>query len=147
MRPNVKSLSSLDSQNGMALVAVIFIMVVIGSSIAVMMQFSSINQADSDQSLQMARADLAAKSALAWGMYHAKNDNNCSNARIPSTSAPTDTMTLSAFAGFEMTVSCTLNEYDGAIAIMKITTTAQYGNDPSANDYVWRSISATVENF
>ncbi|MCJ8311706.1 MAG: hypothetical protein HRU38_04420 [Saccharospirillaceae bacterium] len=144
MRPNLKSVSA---QKGMALIAVIFIMVVIGSSISMMMKFSNINQAGFDQSLQMTRADLAAKSALAWGIYHAKNDNDCSNARLPDSGNPTDTMTLTAFTGFNMTVQCILNEYDGAISIMKITATAEYGSNPSSNDYVWRSISATVENF
>jgi len=144
MRPN---LNSKSNQKGVALIAVIFIMIVVGSAIGVMVKFASINQADFDQSLQITRAELAAKSALAWGIYHAKNDDDCSNARLPDTANPTDTMTLSAFTGFEMTVSCILNEYNGGISIMKITATSQFGNDASANDYVWRSISATVENF
>jgi len=143
MRPN----SIQTKQKGVALIAVIFIMIVVGSAITMMMQFTSINQANFDQSVQMSRAQLAAKSALAWGIYHAKNDNNCSNARLPDSATPSDTMTLTAFTGFDMTVSCILNEYNGGISIMKITATAEYGSNPSSNDYAWRSISATVENF
>jgi len=136
-----------SSQSGVALIAVIFIMLVIGGAIGMMMKFSNISQANFDQSIQLTRAELAAKSALSWGIYHAKNDNDCSNVRLPDSSTPTDTMTLTAYPGFEMTVSCILNQYNGNISIMQITATAQFGNNPSDNDYVWRSISATVENF
>ncbi|BCE02132.1 hypothetical protein [Marinicellulosiphila megalodicopiae] len=140
-------ISEKSNQSGMALVAVIFIMLVIGSSIVMMMKFSNIAQADIDQSLQANRADLSAKSALAWGIYHAKNDNNCDNARIPNTANPTDTIELTAFVGFEMTVSCVLNQYNGGINIMVLTATSEFGSNPSSNDYVWRSISASVEIY
>lgn len=128
-------------QSGVALVAAIFLMVVVGGALTVMFQMQSKSLHSSVHSLQGKKAYYAAEAGLEWGIYRAINDadGDCSDANDAG-------FTATGMTGFTIVVSCVRTQYDGTIDLFNITSTASFGANISDPEYIWRTLSVVIEN-
>ncbi|BBP04004.1 hypothetical protein TPL01_16170 [Sulfuriferula plumbiphila] len=127
------------AQRGFAIVAAIFLVVVLAALGAFMLTFSTVQHITSAQDIQGARAYQAARTGIEWGAYQALRNSSCT----PSTSlTPGGTQ-----AGFGVTVQCTrfgpYTEGGSTLLMYQITSTASQGTLGSAT-YVERQLQATV---
>lgn len=138
MRPN---LSYQKQSAGFALIAAIFLVVVVGLAITYMQRLSS-NQADVNiQAVQNTRALQAAQSGLDWGVYQIVNGTNCA----ASTNFTLDQIS----AGMNVTVVCSEKKYDEAgvtkgVTVYTITSTAEQGT-LGTPDYSYKKMQASIE--
>ena len=128
-------------QAGFALVAAMFVLIIIALVIAAMMRMAGNQHGTNSLAIQQARAYQAARSGLEWGISRA-----LAGSCLPS---KTLVMTGSNLLEFEgVRVTCSLNAYseDGAaVNIYQLTATAQNGLPGSRPDYAFRSLTAVVE--
>lgn len=121
-------------QRGFAIIAAIFLLVVLAALGAFMVTFSNTQHLTSAQDVQGSRAYWAARAGLEWGI-----------AGI-TTSCPTSPTTLSVNS-FSVVVTCALQTYPEASAtinIFRITSVASTGTIGSLG-FIERSLSATME--
>ena len=127
----------MNRQSGLALVAAIFIMVIVGLLGQVLITITNTQRQTSLLSLQSARAYQAANAGIEWGLAKLINEAQC-----PASS------TLTLPAQFTISVSCqqhgTYIEKNDAITIYHITATSQLGQFGSI-DYVSRTIDIEVQ--
>ncbi|HUW29962.1 MAG TPA: hypothetical protein VMV97_15315 [Sulfuriferula sp.] len=128
-----------SAQRGFAIVAAIFLVVVLAALGAFMLTFSSVQHITSAQDIQGARAYQAARTGIEWGAYQVLQKSSCT----PSTSlTPGGTQ-----AGFSVTVQCnsfpSTTEGGNVVAMYQITSTASQGTLGSAT-YVERQLQATI---
>lgn len=129
-------------QQGIALIAAIFLVVVIGAAVVLLASLSSRNAEQTTQSLLQMRAQLAAQAALEYGVQRLVND--------PANTAwctGNQAVSIPAYADFVVALSCSSNQYNRPsqlINLFLLTSTATFGN-ANANDYVWTQLEATVE--
>lgn len=125
-------------QNGIALVAVIFLIVVIGAALAVMARLSVQSNAQITQSLLQARAKQAAAGGLEWGIQSIVEDQTCE---------ASTTVNLPAYPGYTVTVTCASGAYNRpsqSITLYRLTARAVTGA-PGDADYVWTQLDMSVE--
>ncbi len=127
------------AQRGFAIVAAIFLVVVLAALGAFMLTFSTVQHITSAQDIQGARAYQAARTGIEWGAYQVLRNSSCT----PSTSlTPGGTQ-----AGFSVTVQCApfgpYTEGGGTVNMYQITSTASQGTLGSAT-YVERQLQATI---
>lgn len=125
-------------KQGFALVAVIFILVILSGVGSAMLNISAAHQATATMALLGTRAYHAARSGAEWAIYEAVNSGGC----------PTATFTLSeaASAGFQIDVSCSASTHvEGATSrsTLQIRSRADYGSFGD-RDYVSRTLNVTV---
>lgn len=121
-------------QRGFAIIAAIFLLVVLAALGAFMVTFSNTQHLTSAQDVQGSRAYWAARAGLEWG--------------IASTTAtcPTSPTTLNVNS-FSVVVTCGLQTYsetNAAINIFRITSVASAGSIGSLG-FIERSVSASIE--
>ncbi|NOU40087.1 MAG: hypothetical protein HOO85_02330 [Methylotenera sp.] len=121
-------------QRGFAIIAAIFLLVVLAALGAFMVTFSNTQHLTSAQDVQGSRAYWAARAGLEWG--------------IASTTAtcPTSPTTLSVNS-FNVIVTCALQTYpegSATINIFRITSVASTGNIGNVG-FIERSVSASIE--
>ncbi len=126
-------------RRGFALVAALFILVMLAGAGSVMVRLGAEHQSTSSFALLGARAYHAARSGAEWALYEA--------AATPG-SCPAATFTLSegAAAGFDVAVTCSSSTHvEGTTSrsILQIESTADYGSFGS-RDYVARSVAVTI---
>ena len=130
-------------ERGFALVAALFVMVVIGLAVAAMSRLSVTQTASVDLLLQQARAYQAARAGLEWGVARVLGAPSCTPG-VPGE----DTFTAGTAW---VTVRCTATgpvslpeEGQAAVIFYQLEATAEVGSSGST-DYAWRRLTATVE--
>lgn len=128
-----------SAQRGFAIVAAIFLVVVLAALGAFMLTFSSVQHITSAQDVQGTRAYQAARTGIEWGAYQVLINSSC-----PS---PTSLIPGGTQAGFSVTVQCApfgpYTEGGNTVNMYQITSTASQGTLGSAT-YVERQLQATI---
>ncbi len=129
-----------SAQRGFAIVAAIFLLVVLSALGAFMLTFSSVQHITSAQDVQGTRAYQAARTGIEWGAYQVLINSSC-----PLSTSLTAGGTQ---AGFSITVQCNsfsspYTEGGGTVSMYQITSTASQGTLGSAT-YVERQLTATI---
>jgi MSHA biogenesis protein MshP len=126
-------------QQGMSLVAAIFLLVVVAALGAFAVRIGMSQQETVNLSLLGSRALAAANSGVQWGAYRALNEGSCAASAVLN-------LTEAALNGFAVTVSCVAtvhNEGGATRTVYTITATAQRGTFGSP-EYVSRNVWARV---
>ncbi len=129
-------------QSGFALVAAMFVIIIIALVIAAMMRMAGNQHGTNSLAIQQARAYQAARSGLDWGI-----SNALAGSCLPSKTLVMTGSNLSEFEG--VIVNCVLQTYSengNSVRIYTLTATAQNGVPGQRPDYAYRRLSATVEN-
>ena len=130
-------------QQGVALVAVIFLIVVIGAALVVISRLSISSSAQVTQNLLQSRARQAASAGLEWATQRLGEEGS-------GACAADTTITVPAYSDYTVTVSCTERAYNRPnpvsqrVFLYRLTAEAAFGNMNDAN-YVWTQRNATVE--
>ncbi|MHB1333361.1 MAG: hypothetical protein ACYCY1_12255 [Sulfuriferula sp.] len=128
-----------QAQGGFAIVAAIFLVVVLAALGAFMLTFSSVQHITSAQDVQGTRAYQAARTGIEWGAYQVLISSNC-----PSSTTLTAGGTQ---AGFSILVQCnafpSTTEGGNTVNMYQIISTASQGTLGSAT-YVERQLQATL---
>lgn len=127
------------SRRGMALVNAIFLLVVLGLLGAFMVSIATVQQDVAVKSVNSARAYLAAKAGLEWGIRQAVAAGAC------AASTPL-TLTEAALAGASVTVTCAASSHGAGNFVYYVTSTASTGG-AAAPAYAERRMQATVSNL
>jgi len=126
-------------QRGVALIAAIFVLVVLAALALFMLNLSGTQHFTSMWAVQGARAHYAAQSGLEWGAWQALNGGGCNN--------PTLQVDAGAPQTFNVAVACTssaFTEHGTPRTIWTITATATYGGSVGSIGFVQRQQRATV---
>lgn len=96
----------MNRQSGFGMIAAIVILVILASLGAALANFGAVQQTSSVQDVMSARAWQAAKAGNEWGLYQAFKGSwtTCNN--------QTQTLDLTASAGFRVTVTCTSSVFN-----------------------------------
>lgn len=134
--------SRRNKQRGFALASAIFLLVVLASLGAFMMNFSSVQHATSAQDFNGTRAYQAARAGMEWGVYQARRP-------VPACGAATTLPALEgSLADFTVNVQCnavTAIEGANTVRLFRITSTASIGGSNTNPRYVERQLQALVE--
>ncbi len=135
-------------QRGFALVAAVFIVVVLALLGIMMVTIGGMQRATASAAVQGARAYHAARTGIEWGIYQALNNTVPTCGAAPSTpTTNTFNLGITGLDGFAVSVVCEYTEHrEGAPPndkVYVITSTATSGTFGNA-DYVSRTIKATV---
>jgi Tfp pilus assembly protein PilX len=125
-------------QRGVALIAAIFLLVVLSALGAFAVRLATMQQQTVATGLLTAQAFNAAKSGVAWAAYRAKSAGWCGAANLNLTEA--------GAAGFRVAVSCTEtthNEGGETLAVYVIEVLAESGTY-GGPDYVSRRLEAKI---
>lgn len=134
------------SQQGFTLVAVIFLVVVLGGAVTLIASLAAQSAGQYSQNLLQTQARLAAQAGIEWAtqslvtVSDAGRGNHCAN-NINSA-----TVSVPAYNDYSVTlIRCVRRRYSNDNVILyDLTATAEYGqiDDP---DYVWTELNATLE--
>lgn len=132
------------SSRGFAVVAAIFLTVVLAALGAFMVSLSTTQHSAATLDLMGSRAYQAAHAGLEWGAWQALKNGAAYGC---TAGAATDTLSFSGnLADFTTTVACSSSDFDEAgntVRIYQFTATAKAGTPGQAN-YVERVLTATV---
>ncbi|TCV85217.1 hypothetical protein [Sulfurirhabdus autotrophica] len=138
MCPDSKISAINTPQRGFAIVAAIFLLVVLASLGAFMLTFSTVQHMTSAQDLQGAKAYQAARTGIEWGAYKALQGSCAASTVVP---------VGGGLSGFSLTVQCATygpyTEGGSSVTLYQITATATQGTVGAAT-YVERQLKATV---
>lgn len=134
-------------ERGFALVAAIFIIVVLALLGIMMVTIGSMQRATATTATQGTRAYYAARTGIEWGTYEALNNIVPTCGAAPSTPT-TNTLNLavSGLNGFTVQVVCSYTphqEHGAQYNVYAISSTASSGNFGDA-DFVLRTLNTTV---
>jgi MSHA biogenesis protein MshP len=136
---------------GFALVAAIFVMVIIALVVTAMARLSITQHGTVSLSIQQARAYQAARAGLEWGISRALNNDVDNAGDCPSGNTPAGRPNLlgSNLGEFTLEVTwCSASYTDNAgspVQILRFYATAQNGSLGSRPDYAYRQLTATIE--
>jgi MSHA biogenesis protein MshP len=131
-------------QKGFGLIAAMFILVVIASAAAMMLNITQAQDRTSLLMLQSARAYYAAEAGLEWGLKNVSTTP--SNCTLIGGTLGALTLSEGSLNGFTATVTCIRTRYDEAgttVQMLRVESEATFGNT-SNPDYVRRKVSATI---
>lgn len=133
-------------QGGIALVAVIFLIVVIAAALVTMARLSIRTTAQLNQRLVEARVDLAARSGLEWAIQTLIEDKNDCDA---SGGINGDSFTSADYPSIEVSLTCELTQYGRdtpglRTELYRISATAEYGSQGDS-EYGWQQLDIRVE--
>ena len=132
------------AERGVALIAAIFLVVIIGAGVVLLSILSVRNSQQTTQNLLQIRAQLSVEAALEYGVQSLVQADNC-NTYDPSNDV---VLVIDAYPNFVIKLSCVQNNYVGPpsqiVSIMTLNTTAEWGS-PDDADYVWAESEATIE--
>lgn len=127
---------------GFALVAAIFVMVIIALVVTAMARLSATQHGTVSLSIQQARAYQAARAGLEWGISQAV-DGECQGGPVAVNLLDS---TLTEFTDVQVECVAMRYEEDGLeVNIYQLTATAQNGNLGSRPDYAYRQLTAIIE--
>lgn len=132
----------MKKQNGISLVAVIFIITVLALAVVFMQRLSNVGVATNTLGIQGARAWQAAQAGAEWGVYRVINGG------CPAASSNFN-LTETALNGFSVQVDCssdTFTEQGATVTLYRLDVIATYGTVGVTPDFASRRISLTVEN-
>lgn len=132
-------MSAARRQRGFALVAAIFLLVVLAAGALVLVRVVAAQQGTVALSLQQARAYHAARSGIAWATARVFDLGDCPPATTLS-------LTEGGLTGFDVDVTCTATQHVEAgetIPVYRLEAVSRYGV-PGAPGHVRRRIGATV---
>jgi MSHA biogenesis protein MshP len=130
-------MKTVRAQTGFTLIAAIFLLVVVASLVVYMTNIRVVQQTTVVYGLQGARAIMAARSGLEWGISRAIVGGSC---------AASTSFTDPALAGFNVEVQCsqtTHTEGTAIVPIYRLSAIASSGGYGSL-DYVQRRLRVTV---
>ncbi|MEO8153963.1 MAG: hypothetical protein ABI605_12895 [Rhizobacter sp.] len=126
-------------QRGFAMVAAIFLLVVLGLLGGLMLSLTTSQQTSAVRDLLGSRAYYAARTGLEWGAYQAVQANSC-----PAASALPNAVVAT---GFSVQIACVAsgpyNEAGNPVTLYQITATASAGT-AGAHDNAERQLQAIV---
>lgn len=128
-----------QNQQGIALIAALFLVVIIGAAVVLMAVLSIRNSQQTTQNLLQTRAVMAANAAIEYGAHSLVNGSDCVTIA--------GTVNVPAFSDFSVTLTCADNSYNRtsqAITIFELSVVAEFGSEADA-DYVWTQTDATIE--
>ena len=131
----------MRNQRGIALIAAIFLVVVIGAALVLLATLSLRGSQQTTQNLLQMRANAAAQAAIDYGVQLLISGTNCSAPSLQGSVA------VPAYADFTINLSCRQNNYNRtsqAISIIELSVVVEYGTADSP-DYVWVNQKTTVE--
>ncbi|SDS96395.1 hypothetical protein [Pseudomonas oryzae] len=127
-------------ERGFALVAAVFLMVVIALVVVTMGRMAVNQSADADLALQQARAYQAARAALEWGINRVRATGACASGSV--------SMAGGNLADFGVSLTCSRRDYTdetgAAFSLFRLEASASNGAPGSRGDYAWRRLTATV---
>ncbi len=132
-------MSSLYEKHGFGLIAAIFVLLVLASAGAMMINLSGVQRKTTVLALQGDRAYRAAITGIEWGVHQSLNLAAC-----PTTT--TLSLTEGGLQGFDVELSCTSSEHseNGVTSrTYELTAISEYGNYSDA-DYVRRRVMGTI---
>lgn len=141
-------------ERGFALVAALFVMVVIAAVVATMSRLSVTQNTSLDLAVQQARAYQAARAGLEWGLHQLLLESNVAGDCPESVSI---SMAGSGLAEFSVSLNCVklpcttpncgqvYTEGSRTFNLYRLTATASNGSPDSRVDYAWRRLEVTVE--
>jgi MSHA biogenesis protein MshP len=127
---------------GFALVAAIFVMVIIALVVTAMARLSTTQHGTVSLSIQQARAYQSARAGLEWGISRGVNgDCQIGPVALSLLGSP-----LAEFTDVQVEcVSMRYDEDDVEVTIYQLTATAENGKSGSRPDYAYRQLTATIE--
>lgn len=134
---------SLQQQNGMALIAVIFIMIVMSGAVLMMSRLADMQAAERTMDVMAARAQSSAKAGLQWAIKQIQDNGSCPGA--------SETFTMDAesdLSGFSVTVTCGATDFTeglNTITLYNVTAQANFSAIDTTGEYVFRRLTAVVE--
>lgn len=140
-------------ERGFALVAALFVIVVIALVIMMMSRLSVIQNASLDLGIQQARAYQAARAGLEWGLHQLLLESNTGDCPVAANVSMAD----SGLAEFSVSLTCAklpcttpicaqgYTEASRTFNLYRLTATASNGNPAERADYAWRRLEVTVE--
>lgn len=131
----------MKNQRGIALIAAIFLVVVIGAALVLLATLSLRGSQQTTQNLLQMRANAAAQAAIDYGVQLLISGTNCSAPSLQGSVA------VPAYADFTINLSCSQNSYNRtsqAISIIELSVVVEYGTVDTP-DYVWVNQKTTVE--
>lgn len=144
-------------KNGFAVVAAIFLLIVLSALGAFVVSISTTQHAQNALDIQGARAYQAARAGIEWGVWQVMDPENTNpaaapfNAQYGCAGSPNTLAPLGGtLAGFTVIVQCTFVDHpDVGITrrVYTLTSTAFWGAAPAAPaspDFVEREVVATV---
>jgi MSHA biogenesis protein MshP len=143
MRPEAQR-NNAPQQRGFALVAAMFVMIIIALVIVAMTRLAGNQHGTNSLAIQQVRAYQAARAGLDWAITQAAPLVGASSC---VSSAPVN-LAGSNLSDFTVTVTCTANAYNEngtAVNIYRLTATAQNGLPGSRPDYAFRALNAAVQ--
>ncbi|MCM2319751.1 MAG: hypothetical protein NDI93_10540 [Pseudomonas sp.] len=140
-------------ERGFALVAALFVMVIIAVVVATMSRLSVTQNTSLDLAIQQARAYHAARAGLEWGLHQLMAESNTTGI------CPVGSLSLAGSGLSEFSVSLTCVKLPCATAtcvtsytegirtfnLYRLTATADNGSPDSRVDYAWRRLEVMVE--
>jgi MSHA biogenesis protein MshP len=136
-------------ERGFALVAAVFIVVVLAMLGIMMVTIGGMERATASAAVQGTRAFYAARSGVEWGTFGALNNTAPTCGAAPSTpTTNTFNLAVTGLNGFTVSVACsytTHKERSDTYNVYVITSTATSGAFGDA-DYVSRTLQVTVTN-
>lgn len=140
MRPETQR-NSAPRQRGFALVAAMFVMIIIALVIVAMTRLAVNQHGTNSLAIQQARAYQAARAGLEWGITRAVAGNCATSSTV--------SMVGSNLSEFTVSLNCASLGYSDengtALSIYTLTATAQNGAPGSRSDYAFRRLTAKVE--
>lgn len=128
---------------GMALIAVIFIMVIMSGAVLMMSRLADMQAAERTMDLMAARAQSSAKAGLQWAIKQIQDNGSCPGA---STTFAMDAE--SDLSGFSVTVNCDTTDFiEGlnTITLYNVLSEASFSGIDTTGEYVFRRLTAVVE--
>lgn len=127
-------------ERGFALVAALFLMVIVALVVATMGRLSVNQNVASDLALQQARAYQAARAGLEWGIHGVRASGACVSGAVG--------MAGGNLREFTVSLSCSRRDYTdeagAALSLFRLEATASNGTPDRRADYAWRRLNATV---
>ena len=146
------------ADRGFALVAAIFLLVIVASFAAYAVNLAANSAAGSAVAVQSTRAFLAARAGIEWATFQVKDPDGTiapGATNLPDCFATTTLALPAAMGGFTVTLSCTRyptftatpnyhEEGSQRLAYYVVDSLATLGT-PGSTDYVERKIEARIE--
>lgn len=135
-----RTLSATRQQRGFALIASIFLIIVLGLAAAFMVRLSGTIQTSQSHTILAQRAKQAANAGIEYGIYRVVWGPDVA-AQCPTASTP---ITLTSYSQFTVTVTCSVKTYVGGDRFFTISSISEYGAK-GTQDYVVRKFETVLE--
>ena len=134
-----RTLSATRQQRGFALIASVFLIIVLGLAAAFMVRLSGTIQTSQSHTILAQRAKQAANAGIEYGIYRVVWGADVA-AQCPASTL----ITLTSYSQFTVTVTCSVKTYVGGDRFFTISSIAEYGAK-GTQDYVVRKFETVLE--